>query len=79
MASSGDAGARPKEYTLCSRGLIDYKKMNEGKLYDLSPENSEEELHYEDYEESADSSVDFHECEIRPYPEPEAVLNLSLT
>ena len=48
MASSGDAGARPKEYSLRSRSLIDYRKMNEGKLYALSPENSEEELNYED-------------------------------
>ena len=73
------AGARPKEYSLRSRSLIDYRKMNEGKLYALSPENSEEELNYEDYEESADSSVDFHECENGSDPEPEAVSNSSLT
>ena len=79
MASSGDAGARPKEYSLRSRSLIDYRKMNEGKLYALSPENSEEELNYEDYEESVDSSVDFHECENGSEPEPEAVPNSSLT
>ena len=79
MASSGDAGARPKEYSLRSRSLIDYRKMNEGKLYALSPENSEEELNYEDYEESVDSSVDFQECENGSDPEPEAVPNSSLT
>ena len=47
--------------------------MNEGKLYALTPENSEEELNYEDYEESVDSSVDFHECENGSDPELEEV------
>ena len=79
MASLGGTGARPKEYLLRSRGLIDYRKMNEDKLYELSPENSEEGLNYEDYEESVDSSVDFHECENGSDPEPKAVPNSSLT
>ena len=53
--------------------------MNEGKLYALSPEISEEELNYEDYQESVDSSVDFHECKNGSDPVQEAVPNSSLT